>query len=209
MTVLYDEKWKSGPRKCGGCTLCCKLLPVHEGHTVNGRDAPGSFHKPAGQRCPHQRTGKGCAIYRKPGFPTACMFWNCRWLVNDDTADLHRPDRSHYVLDILPDFVTVTAGIEEGAPDAVKVEVIQVWVDPGYPDAYKDPALLAYLERRGEQGIAAIIRYSSSEAFVMFPPAMTSSGQFVEKRGGTVRPQRSFDEQLAGVAEARGVKGMS
>ena len=38
-------------RHCGGCTLCCKLIPVEE------------LNKPAGARCKHVRTGKGCSIY--------------------------------------------------------------------------------------------------------------------------------------------------
>jgi len=49
--------------------------------------------------------GKGCAIYAKR--PMSCALWNCRWLVNDDTAELSRPDRSPYVIDIMPDYVTV------------------------------------------------------------------------------------------------------
>jgi hypothetical protein len=62
------------------------------------------FDKPAGQRCPHQRHGKGCRVYEKR--PFGCTFWVCRWLVDDDTKDLERPDRSHYVIDSSPDFVT-------------------------------------------------------------------------------------------------------
>ena len=58
---------------------------------------------------------------------------------------------------------------------------MQVWVDPLYPDAHRDPALRAYLLRRGEQGIAAIIRYSSSRGFVLFPPNMATDGQWHEQ----------------------------
>ena len=137
-------------RACGGCTLCCRLLPVNE------------LDKLAGQRCKHQRTGKGCAVYRTRAMPACCHFWNCRWLVNDDTADLSRPDRSHYVIDLLPDYVTV---IDNETGEQTNVEVVQIWCDPKYPDAHRDPALRAYLERRAAEGKMALVRYNSSEAF--------------------------------------------
>lgn len=176
-------------RQCNGCTLCCKLIPA---------DLP-SGKKLAGERCPHQRANKGCAIYAYRPLP--CAMWNCRWLINADTADLRRPDRSHYVIDIVPDFITLIE--DDDKAKSIKIEVVQIWVDPDFRDAYKDPALLAYLARRGEQNVAAIIRYSSSEGFVMFPPSMTSSGTFIEKDHGMVR-QRDMRERLAGLAEARG-----
>ena len=53
-------------RHCGGCTLCCKLIPVEE------------LHKAAGQRCKHQITGKGCRIYERR--PTSCREWTCLWI---------------------------------------------------------------------------------------------------------------------------------
>lgn len=70
---------------------------------------------------------------------------------------MSRPDRTHYVIDVMPDFITLVYD-ETGA--LTNVEVVQIWVDPSYPDAHRDPALRAYIERRGEEGIAAIVRYS-------------------------------------------------
>jgi len=202
MTVLYDADWKNKTtRRCGGCTLCCRLLPVHHGAQVNGVDLPGSWHKPAGERCQHQRSGKGCAVYQKAGFPVSCALWNCRWLVNNDTADLARPDRSRYVIDITPDFVTLTDKADASVPP-VKVEVVQVWCDPKHRDAWRDPALLAYLMRRGADGVAAIIRWSASEGMVVFPPNMAGDGQWHEERG-TSYPERPIDQTFDGVAEAR------
>jgi hypothetical protein len=134
-----------------------------------------SFPKPAGEHCPHQRTGKGCTIYGRR--PLNCRLWKCLWL--DDpagTADLRRPDRSHYVVDILQDFITV--GDDQHEP--MHIEVIQVWCDPDHPDAHRDPALRAYLNEQGKRGCAAIIRYDASNAFVLFPPTMTDNGQWHE-----------------------------
>src|SRR5262245_37028912 len=91
-------------RHCGECTLCCKLLPVHGGPLINGIRMPSDLDKPAGERCKYQRHGKGCTVYKSYKMPTCCRVWNCRWLVNDDTQDQSRPDRSHLVIDIVPDF---------------------------------------------------------------------------------------------------------
>ena len=152
-------------RRCGDCQLCCKLLPVR------------SLGKPAAQRCKHQRHHKGCAVYRKRGFPPECGAWNCRWLVEDDTDGLSRPDRSHYVLDVMPDFVTLRNN-ETGAAD--HVEVVQIWVDPSYPDAHRDPALRAYLERRAKDNVIGMIRWDNERAMVIFPPELSENRQWNE-----------------------------
>lgn len=179
-------------RQCGGCTLCCKLVPVHE------------LQKAAGERCRHQQTGKGCAVYRKPGMPMSCALWSCRWLVNDDTAELRRPDRSRYVIDIMPDFVVIT-NVETG--ERTNVEVIQIWCDPKARDAWRiDDALLDYIERRGREGKAALIRYSNNEGCTVFPPSMSDDGQFHVQHSKSFSHEHTFDEKLAGIASAKHVK---
>jgi hypothetical protein len=133
------------------------------------------FDKPAGERCQYQRAGKGCTIYSRR--PFGCRFWNCRWLVNDDTAELRRPDRSHYVIDLVPDFIT-TRNNETG--EVRHVQCVQIWVDPNHPDSHRDPALRAYVERRAKDGIVALIRYSNRDGFVLIPPRLASDGQWHE-----------------------------
>jgi hypothetical protein len=132
-------------------------------------DMLGEFNKPAGQRCPFQKHGKGCACYARR--PMGCRVWNCRWLVNNDTADLRRPDRSHYVIDIMPDYIRVN-----GEPK----QVVQIWVDPDYPHAHRDPALRAYIERRGAEGIVALVRFNEYDGLLLVPPNMASDGQWHE-----------------------------
>lgn len=151
-------------RHCGDCQLCCRLLPVRS----------PLLDKNAGEKCKHQKFGVGCTVYRTGKMPFECGVWNCRWLVNDDTADLRRPDRSHYVIDIMPDFVTA-----EGQP----FEVVQIWVDPRYPDAHRDPALRAYLERRALEGKVALIRYNARDAFTLVAPSLCDDGQWHEVAG--------------------------
>lgn len=165
-------------RHCGSCTLCCKLLPQRE------------LAKPANQRCEHQRH-TGCRIY--PNRPHSCRVWSCRWLLEMDTADLRRPDFSHYVIDLTPDFITARHPDREPQ----HIPVVQVWVDPRYPDAHRDPALRAYLQRRGEQdGMAALIRYSNDKGFVIFPPALTG-GDWIENHDGVSGEEHTAEQVLA------------
>lgn len=153
-------------RQCGGCTLCCKLLPVRE------------LHKGAGERCQHQRAGRGCAIYRAPNMPLSCALWSCRWLSRDDTGGLSRPDRAHYVLDIMPDYITAT---DNATGNSQTVECIQIWVDPKYPGAHRDPALRAYLyEQAAKFGTLALVRYNNKSGFVLIAPPMNSQGVWIE-----------------------------
>jgi hypothetical protein len=153
----------STARRCGDCQLCCRLLPVR------------SLGKGAGERCKHQRHHKGCAVYAKlMRVAPECRFWNCRWLVNDDAGDLRRPDRSHYVIDIMPDYVT----LEDADGVRTAIEVVQIWIDPAYPDAHRDPALRAWLERQGKAGL---VRYDNREGIVIMPPQLCADGQWHER----------------------------
>lgn len=148
-------------RQCGDCQLCCKLLPVPE------------VDKLANTKCKHQRHHVGCTVYQH--LPVSCALWNCRWLVNNDTADLSRPDRSHYVIDIMPDHVTAEFGGVSG-----NIQVVQIWVDPKHPSAHRDPALRRYLERRATENIIGVVRNGSKDAIVLLPPSMTGESDWIE-----------------------------
>jgi hypothetical protein len=169
---------KGTGRVCGSCSLCCKLLPI-----------PGPpLNKPANHRCKHQKHGKGCTIYDTRPLP--CRAFSCRWLADRETAGLQRPDRSHYVIDIEADYIEM---IDNETRETRKVGVIQIWVDPAYRDAHRAPDVRAYMQRVAVQyGYATIIRYNERDAFVVFPPAISSDRQWHEQ-GGTIQA-RSRDE---------------
>lgn len=168
MKLTLQDDSLPGRRRCGGCTLCCTLMPIKE------------IAKKAGERCRHQ-TAAGCGVYRRPDLmPRSCHLWNCRWLVDDDTADQLRPDASHLVIDMLPDFVSLTNN-ETGQSEPL--EVVQVWCDPAHRDAHRDPLFRAYVERRAAEGKATIVRFSSSDAVTLFAPAFSDDGQWHEIRG--------------------------
>lgn len=153
-------------RRCGDCSLCCKLVPVAE------------IGKPANKRCLSQRTGKGCIVFDGPTFPRSCKVWSCAWLLNDGADLLPRPDHAHYVIDTLPDYITVNA--EDGTTG--RLPVVQIWVDPKHRNAHRNPRLRAWISRRAEtHGQAALIRFSSSEALVLLPPNITGEPDWIEK----------------------------
>jgi hypothetical protein len=176
-TVVFDATRRTS-RRCGDCQLCCKLIPVEE------------FGKSANERCRHQRAGKGCAIYRQR--PLSCALWNCRWLVDPDAADLPRPDRAHYVLDVMPDYVTLTM---EDTGEATPIPVVQVWVDPAYRDTHRAKSFRDWLDRRH---ICALIRYGSRDGFLLAPPSVTGSG-WQEKQSNSTTEQRHSLEDVAKV----------
>lgn len=153
------------PRHCGDCSLCCKLLPNV------------ALDKPAGPPCRFQRHGKGCTIYAKR--PLECQLWSCRWLAGgDETARMHRPDRSHYVIDPLPDTLRF---VDNESGTASEFEAIQIWIDPAFPKTKDDPDLRAYMLRMAaEHGMPTLLRWSNRVATAIFPPSLNSDGQWHE-----------------------------
>lgn len=184
-------------RECGDCQLCCRLLAVIDNEPWRKGKA---IDKPAGVRCEYQKHRKGCSIYADR--PYCCKVWNCRWLVSDDTADQARPDRSHLVIDVMPDYVTLRA--DEGEP--INLQVVQVWCDPRFRDAHKDPAFRKYVERRGAEGIGTLIRYSTNEAVMLIPPNLAPDGQWHENLS-TTGPARTPQELAAFMEGAKIVIG--
>ena len=162
------------PRRCGDCQLCCKLLPVQE------------IGKLAGVKCRHQAFSVGCRVYGG-SMPSSCKLWSCAWLTGAFVGG-SRPDRSHYVVDILPDFITAV----DASGAKVTVPVVQVWCDPHWPDAHRDVALRAYLEERGQNGVAALVRYGAAEAIVLIPPAMGGGSWIETERKPAAEKQHTF-----------------
>jgi hypothetical protein len=173
-------------RHCGECQLCCKLLPVPP------------LGKKAGERCRYQKFGKGCAVYRGAAMPPECRLWSCRWLVNDDTADLPRPDHAHYVIDMMPDFITIR---ENATGEKQHVQVVQIWCDPKHPDAHRDPHLRAYLRRRGAEGIAALVRFGSAHGITLIPPEMSADGKWHEVTAMEREKPHSLMDMLVALGE--------
>lgn len=167
----------SSQRTCGTCTLCCKLLPV------------GDLDKRANQVCRYQRSGKGCTVHGQRVQPFSCRIWSCGWLTNNDAEELARPDHSRYVIDPSPDYVELVSQVDGGV---TRIDVVQIWVDPAHPNAHRDPALRAWIDRRGARlRQAALIRFDSRRSLHLFPPSISSDRQWHEKEGQCTNRQHT------------------
>jgi hypothetical protein len=168
-------------RECGDCTLCCRLLPVK------------GINKPSNTRCKFQRH-TGCQVYHQPGkgFPWECGAWNCVWLQGGKfAADLRRPDHARYVVDVLPDYVTA----QDRNAGEIRIPAVQIWCDPKYPDAHRDPALRAWLIER--TGFVGLVRFDGEKGLVLVPPYMMENGEWLEKsQGNVVEGNHSFGQVL-------------
>lgn len=151
-------------RQCGDCQLCCKLLPVN------------ALGKLAGQKCKFQKFHKGCTVHHTVQMPNACRLWHCRWLINDDAADLPRPDRAHYVIDILPDEIALN---NDETGERVPLVAIQIWADPDHRDGWRNCKYLrAWIVRKAAEGFPTLVRYSSREAIGVFAPPVSQDGEW-------------------------------
>jgi hypothetical protein len=72
-------------RSCGGCTACCKALPIAE------------LDKPSGRWCTHCDKKRGCRIYDER--PAGCRDFKCQWLLGSVFTDEERPDKVRIVVD--------------------------------------------------------------------------------------------------------------
>jgi hypothetical protein len=85
--------------------------------------------------------------------------------------------------------------------------VIQIWVDPAFPDAHRDPALRRYLDRRAQKDhTAALIRFSVTENMLIFAPCLSTDGQWHEQISKGDPNLKSISEELmdAGLAKLLG-----
>lgn len=80
--------------------------------------------------------------------------------------------------------------------------VAQVWLDPNYPDAHRDPALRAYLDG---MGLTALVRTSERAAFVLVPPSVNAERVWLEKPTSMMAEhEHSAAERAAALTEITG-----
>jgi hypothetical protein len=95
-------------RRCGTCTLCCKVMTVEE------------LNKPNGQWCPHCIKGRGCGIYADR--PNDCRTFHCGYLLWPALGEHWLPARSKLVVRYKPDGMEIVIHVDPGFPSAWRVE---------------------------------------------------------------------------------------
>src|SRR5215831_6687299 len=141
MSVFTDQEQKIVEqsarigRKCGECSLCCKLFDVPEAGKEDGK------------WCTHCRPGKGgCAIYNWR--PDPCRAYACAWLVTS-LPDYWYPRKSHMIMDLHRGHNGMT---------------MRVHVDPDHADAWQQEPYLSDIMRMaaraatGESSIPIVIK---------------------------------------------------
>jgi hypothetical protein len=102
-----------------------------------------------------------------------------------------RPDESHYVIDMTMDYIRVT-----DANSVHEIPVMQVWLDPAFPEAHRDPDLREYIAKIG---VPALVRWNNAEgqkALVIFPPNISTDGQWHEKESAMTAELPHTPEQI-------------
>src|SRR4051812_6178776 len=94
-------------RRCGTCTLCCKVMTVQE------------INKPNGQWCPHCLKGHGCGIYSDR--PNECRTFNCGYLLWPELGEHWFPARSKLVVAFKPG-MEIIIHVDPGVPNAWRAE---------------------------------------------------------------------------------------
>ena len=84
--------------ECGSCTLCCKLLELH--------DIPSAI----GEYCSKCEIGVGCSIYDIR--PKECQEFRCMWHQMEKAGEELRPDKCNVIFDRASEDVIV-ARLEE------------------------------------------------------------------------------------------------
>jgi hypothetical protein len=164
-------------RECASCTACCTIMPVEE------------ISKAAHVRCRYLKAAKRCSVYGQPKMPHSCQLWNCRWLVDDEHGDLARPDRSHFVIDIMPDIVRA----KDNATGAEhEFDVIVVWTERGHDDAHRDPGLRRYVDRAAKP---MLVRFADGDAMLICPPSRSDNQGWLEY------PRHQPDKNFKGFAK--------
>lgn len=97
----------SPERRCGSCSLCCRVLRVDP------------LRKLGGISCVHQREGTAapCGVHGLPERPALCGAYRCAWL-QGRFEETDRPDRLGAVLDLTTRAGLPVLRIQEAAPGA-------------------------------------------------------------------------------------------
>jgi hypothetical protein len=107
--------------------------------------------------------------------------------VGDDTADMLRPDRAGYVLDMMPDMMRLE---NNTTGEAQEIEAVQVWVEGSRAALVFDKRLRRYAERQAERHAALILRFADGSAMAMFAPALSSDGEWHVIDSGDARMKK-------------------
>lgn len=152
--------------------------------------------KKAGERCRFQYS-KGCRIYDHR--PECCREWSCRWLLGRLPPSFHRPDRSGFIVDPIPDRVQIQ---NDDTLELINLFVIQVWLSSRHSDKKLPRSFFNWVSELANQAPrysngmprwGVILRRNSKEAVVAFD----YGGKIIFKEGTSKNYQSIVNAPLA------------
>jgi hypothetical protein len=149
-------------KSCGTCMMCCKLPLIKE------------LEKPSCQWCRHVVIGKGCGIYADR--PQVCRSFHCQWILDAGLGPEWKPEKAKFIIYL----------------DREKAEVINVSVDPAYPDAWTKPsfftAIKKWITEGADLGRMAMV-YIGARWVAVLPDRILELGRVGEE--GVLQRERS------------------
>jgi hypothetical protein len=137
-------------RRCGACSLCCKLAEVKE------------LDKPSGAWCRHCAPGRGgCTIYETR--PPVCRNWFCNWILDSRLGPEWYPLTSKMIL-----FFE-----SSGKRLCVRVE-------PSHPNAWRREPYYSQLKHWSHAAVEArqqIVVYINKRVIVILPDKDVDFGE--------------------------------
>jgi len=181
-----DQSNSEGPRTCGSCRLCCKLMAVYEQGT---EPEPYRFIKHGARWCEHS-TAAGCGLYHDALRPITCRTFRCLWL-RGNLPLAHDPQSIQCVFSIQTQWLS-TSPTGKGGDDVVLV------VSENRPLASRDPRVRASIS-----GVLASVPYVAGWMLQAFgerhPSLMTwrngQQGLIVRDADSPIDPADGDDER--------------
>jgi len=126
------------PKDCGACNLCCTVLQVAD------------IGKPAGMTCWNTCVHGGCKVQAEKATREdlrACADFECIWLQSqsrgsDAWARSSRPDQIHVMF---------------WTPDRQNPSLLFANVDTRFPNAWREPLPMRYIEEMNARGVTVEI----------------------------------------------------
>ena len=105
--AMDDDTLVEG-RSCDNCTLCCKLLEIHE------------IGKPRGTWCAHCDQKRGCEIYEQR--PEPCRGFYCGYRRIPHLDERWKPSKAKFLINYEGDRNRIAIHVDQSRPDAWREE---------------------------------------------------------------------------------------
>jgi hypothetical protein len=154
-------------RRCGSCTLCCKIFAVPE------------VESPRSVLCGHCVAGEGCSIHHAR--PAICREFFCNWLLIETLGPEWQPERAGLVLQSV-----ALPGGHQGLAIHVDPDVPDRWRAQPYYGRIKAWAAKAQQQTKPDGPIYFVIAEVHRRNFLVLPEREVDLGDFDDHEQMTI-----------------------